>query len=207
MRGLLFVLASLLMIGAPAAGTIGFQQLTVPDGADKSLAVAVWYPGDSAAISQAFGSFRQTVSIDGHVSDRALPLILISHGSTGSSASHYDTALALAQEGFVVAAVTHVGDNFADQSYAGNRKDLTDRPRQVALVLDYMLSKWSDHDHLDPARVGMFGFSLGGLHNNRAVWRHTGPEPDVGTLFWPSVSTRMPLCETAPRRSARPDHD
>ena len=50
-----------------------------------------------------------------------------------------------------------------DQSYAGNRKDLTDRPRQVSVVLTYMLTGWGQHNRLDAARVGLFGFSLGGF--------------------------------------------
>ena len=146
----------------------------------------MWYPSDSTATSQVFGSFRQTVSIDGRVSGRTLPLILISHGSGGSSASHYDTAVALASHGFVVAALTHTGDNYMDQSYAGNRKDLTDRPRQVIQVLDYMLSQWPGHDHLDPARVGIFGFSLGGF---------TAIVVSGGT---PDLSRMVELCSARP---------
>jgi predicted dienelactone hydrolase len=49
------------------------------------------------------------------------PLVLISHGTGGSGASHYDTALALAlaDEGFVVAALTHTGDNYMDRATQG----------------------------------------------------------------------------------------
>src|SRR5262249_1502024 len=114
-------------------------------------------------VSVSLGPFRQTVVPDGAITGTHLPLVLISHGTGGSNASHYDTALALAAEGFVVAALTHTGDNYMDQSYAGNRKDLTDRPRQVSVVLSYMLTGWTQHDRLDASRVGMFGFSLGGF--------------------------------------------
>jgi predicted dienelactone hydrolase len=186
MRELVFVFASFVAIGTPAAATIGFQQFIIPDTASKPLSVAVWYPSDSAALSQIFGLFRQTVAVDGHISGETLPLILISHGSGGSSASHYDTALALAQGGFVVAALTHTGDNSVDQSYVGNRIDLTDRPRQVELVLDYMLTKWSDHGHLNSARVGMFGFSLGGF----TTLVECGGKPDMRRM--------LDLCSTHP---------
>jgi predicted dienelactone hydrolase len=90
-------------------------------------------------------------------------VVLISHGTRGSAASHYDTALALAGAGSLVVALTHTGDNYLDQSYAGNQKDLTDRPRQVNIVLNYLLTTWPQHDRLDAARVGTFGFSLGGF--------------------------------------------
>lgn len=155
-----FVLISLF---TPALGTVGFQQLSVPDSEGRPISVFVWYPSNDAATPQLLGGFSQTVSRDGQVAGRALPLILISHGTGGGSASHYDTALALAEAGFVVAAPTHTGDNYQDQSYAGNRKDLIDRPRQVKVVLDFMLSVWPAHDRLDSSRIGMFGFSLGGF--------------------------------------------
>jgi predicted dienelactone hydrolase len=87
----------------------------------------------------------------------------MSHGTAGSLASHYDTALGLAQAGFVVVAVTHTGDNSQDQSYAGNRIDLTDRPRQFKQVIRFMLEDWSEHSRIDAERVGVFGFSLGGF--------------------------------------------
>jgi predicted dienelactone hydrolase len=89
-----------------------------------------------------------------------LPLVLISHGPGGSDGRHFDTVLALAGAGFVVVALTHTGNNYLDQSYAGNQKNLTDRPRQVSAVLAYMLTSWTQYDHLDAALVGMFGFSL-----------------------------------------------
>jgi predicted dienelactone hydrolase len=72
--------------------------------------------------------------------------VLISHGTAGSEASHYDTVLALADEGLVVAALTHTCDNYMDQSYVRNRKDLTDRPHQVSVVLNYMLTTWARHE-------------------------------------------------------------
>jgi predicted dienelactone hydrolase len=151
------------MFAKAIAGTVGFQQETIPDRKGKPIEVGIWYPSVAQASSQPLGSFSQTVAVNGEVSGNRLPLVLISHGSGGSLASHYDTALALAQAGFVVAALTHTGDNYRDQSYAGNRKDLTDRPRQVRLVLEYMLTTWPSHDRLDGARIGMFGFSLGGF--------------------------------------------
>lgn len=59
MRALVFQLVFLITIGAPRAGTIGFQLLTIPDPGSKPLSVAVWYPSESAAISQTIGPFLQ----------------------------------------------------------------------------------------------------------------------------------------------------
>jgi len=145
------------------SSSVGHQQITVPDPDGKPLQVAIWYPSAAPASLQPLGLFQQTVAPKGAPSGDRLPLVLISHGVSGSQASHYDTALALAQAGFVVAALTHTGDNSQDQSYVGNQRDLIDRPRQINRVLDFILGAWPEHSRLDPTRVGIFGFSLGGF--------------------------------------------
>jgi len=171
---------------APAFGTVGFEQLSVPDPPGKELSVAVWFPSVGRPVSVSVGPYQQIVIPNGRITGTRLPLVLISHGTGGSYASHYDTALALASEGFVVAALTHTGDNYRDQSYVGNRKDLTDRPRQVSVVLTYMLATWTQHQRLDGERVGLFGFSLGGF----TILVESGGVPDLGRM--------RELCATRP---------
>jgi predicted dienelactone hydrolase len=171
---------------APAFGTVGFEQLSVPDPAGKALSVAVWFPSVGTPVSVSVGPYQQLVVPNGRITGTRLPLVLISHGTGGSYASHYDTALALASDGFVVAALTHTGDNYMDQSYVGNRKDLTDRPRQVSVVLTYMLATWTEHQRLDEERVGLFGFSLGGF----TTLVESGGVPDLSRL--------QELCATRP---------
>ncbi|MCK7495223.1 MAG: hypothetical protein MZW92_32090 [Comamonadaceae bacterium] len=53
------------------------------------------------------------------VAGGGLPLVVVSHGNGGGPQSHADLALALASAGYVVAAPMHTGDNFFDQSAAG----------------------------------------------------------------------------------------
>ena len=143
--------------------TVGFQQVSVPDPEGKPIAMAIWYPSDAPAADSPLGMFSQFVATNAPLAGKQLPLILISHGTSGSFASHFDTALALAKAGFVAAAITHTGDSFADQSYTGNQINLIDRPRQIRVALDYLLESWKDHAQLDSERIGMFGFSLGGF--------------------------------------------
>ena len=57
-----------------------------------------------------------SVSSNAPVRGKNLPLVVMSHGNGGSLLSRFDTAIALADAGFVVVAVTHTGDNYADQS-------------------------------------------------------------------------------------------
>ena len=85
---------------------------------------------------------------------------MISHGTGSTYQNHYDTAIALANAGFVVAAVSHTGDTYDDQSRA---VFVMDRPQHIHRLLDYMLAEWPDHARIDASRVGMFGFSAGGF--------------------------------------------
>ena len=104
------------MLGATPALSAGFEQVMVPDPDGAPLEVGIWYPSEAPAAPQRLGLFQQTVADGGAVAGRDLPLIVMSHGTGGSFEGHYDTALALAEAGFVVAAVTHTGDNYRDRS-------------------------------------------------------------------------------------------
>jgi predicted dienelactone hydrolase len=105
------------------------------------------------------------------------PILLFSHGLTGSPISgDYIGALRLfASWGYVVAAPFH-GDtrfanvkleSFSDQLYALlHIKDFVAmqavRPLSLSLALDAVLASPQFAGHVDPARVGGFGASLGG---------------------------------------------
>lgn len=145
---------------AAAALAAGFETLQAADGADKLLEVAVWYPTEAVAQQVDLGPFTLNIARGGAIAGRGLPLIVISHGNGGSSLGHHDTAIALAQAGFVVAAVMHTGDNYADQS---REASMMDRPRHISRVIDHMLTKWHGRDRIDATRIGVFGFSSGGF--------------------------------------------
>ena len=50
---------------APAFGTVGFQQLSVPDPPGKALSVAVWFPSVGKPALMPVGPFQQMVVPDG----------------------------------------------------------------------------------------------------------------------------------------------
>ena len=182
--GLILGLALLGMCAALApAHAVGFQHRSVPDGGDPPLDVGIWYPSDAPAAPHRLGLGEQTVAPDGAVAGNNLPLVLISHGSGGWFGGHVDTALALARAGFVVAALSHTGDTYADSSRA---LKLAGRPAQVKRLLDYMLADWPGHARIDPARVGVFGFSAGGFTALVLI----GGVPDLARI--------APHCEARP---------
>lgn len=129
-----------------------------PDG--QRLEIGVWYPSASTPAAVAFGPTTMTVAMNAPIHGSALPLIVISHGTGGSLFGHADTAIALADAGYVVAALNHTGDNYRDQSRA---LYVMDRPLQVSRVIDHMLRTWPEHERIDPSRIGVFGFSAGGF--------------------------------------------
>lgn len=145
---------------ASLVNTAGFQLQTAADPDDQPLKVGVWYPSDAPPGVQP--GLNEPVAMNGAAIGDGLPLIIISHGNGGSLSSHSDTAVALAEAGFVVASATHTGDNFRDQSYAGTQRWFTDRPRHIERVIDYMLMQWPERARLDAKRIGFFGFSMGG---------------------------------------------
>jgi predicted dienelactone hydrolase len=138
----------------------GFHFDVAKTSAGEPLELAVWYPSGGSKQTLSIGPTSMNVSPDGPIAGDALPMIVISHGTGGSSLSHFDTAIALANAGYVVVAITHKGDNYKDQSRS---TDILDRPRQISRVIDYMLQGWRNRASIDAARVGMFGFSAGGF--------------------------------------------
>jgi predicted dienelactone hydrolase len=173
----LFLAVSAFVVGL--AGTCvhaaGFQHGFAADPDGKPLEIGIWYPSPAAARPITMGPTTMNVAINGIAQGKALPLVVISHGTGGSYLGHFDTAIALADAGFVVAAVTHAGDNYADQSRSA---DIMDRPRQISRVVDHMLSAWDGRALIDPARIGMFGFSAGGFTTLVSI----GGTPDFSTV-------------------------
>jgi predicted dienelactone hydrolase len=180
MRKLFLSLAVLAAAYFPslAHAATGYQHFTIPDpNGGEALEVGVWYPSDAPGRPQPLDLYTQIVAPDAPIKGQHLPLIVMSHGHGGSFAGHYDTAEALAEAGFVAAAVTHNGDSWRDTSRAIH---LEDRPRQLEVLTNYMLDSWRDHGRLDRDRIGAFGFSAGGF----TVLAFAGGEPDF-TKFAP----------------------
>jgi predicted dienelactone hydrolase len=160
MRLLVFLLT--LLHGTAALAAVGFQwaEAPVPDG--DPLKVAIWYPTSAQAAFKQIGPFDMNVAMDAPVRGARHALIVMSHGTGGSAVSSYDTAMALAEAGFVVAAVQHGGDNYLDHSVAFTARNFINRPQQISRVIDTMLNTWPQHDAIEPTRIGLLGHSAGG---------------------------------------------
>ena len=155
---------------------VGFQMTQVTDADGHLFTIGIWYPTQTQPWPTTLSSVGLwDVARNAPASGSDLPLVVISHGNGGGPASHVDLALALANAGFVVAAPMHTGDNYADQSAVGSVSWLGGRTRELRATVDYMLKNWQGHDHINPERIGAFGFSAGGFTVLTAV----GAQPDL----------------------------
>lgn len=170
---------------------VGFQMARV-ETASGPLSIALWYPTSATPQSTAImeGYFVELAK-DGAVDGDGLPVVVLSHGNGAGSFSHVDLAMALAGAGYVVAAPAHAGDNFADDSRQGDPAIFSQRVDQLRATTDYVLSTWTGATHVDPARVGAFGFSAGAF----TVLASIGGVPDMSLIA--DHCTKQPefICE------------
>lgn len=168
---LALAILSLVIVSSPVeaqAGQAGFERQVTADGTE----VGIWYPATGTPVHQRLGLYAQEVVGHAPVPGGKHPLIVISHGTGGDYAGHVDTAATLARAGFIVAALTHPGDNWRDNSRATR---IEGRPPALSATISYMLQGWSGRAAIDPDRIGAFGFSAGGF----TVLAAAGGRPDM----------------------------
>lgn len=160
---LLAFAVTLYCLGSPVEAA-GIQLLDV----DPALSGAIWYPCAAEPTHVALGRLSAGVdfdlkgSKDCPVTGTKLPLVVFSHGRGGWFGQHHDTVEALADAGFVVAAINHPGDSVSDSSRRDTLSVWGSRAADIVRLLDFVLNNWKGRAVIDPAKVGFFGFSLGG---------------------------------------------
>ncbi len=169
-------LAVLLMSlpGMAAAAGFALETLPQPEYADTPpVEIGIWYPSD-AAPPETETLYGQHLSLDAPVAEGRHPLVVIAPGAGGWIGGHADTALALAEAGYVVAVAGHVGEG--PETAAELPHDwMTGRPAELRAAIDYMTGGWKDAPDIDPSRIGVFGFSAGGY----AALVAAGALPDI----------------------------
>lgn len=157
----LLLLSVLSGTGAATAAGLRLIEVASVDG-KAPIRAAVWSPCAATPVETRIGPFVLPAVRDCPIVEGQYPLIVISHGFAGTYFSHRDTAAALADAGFIVAALNHPGDNALDMKRAGELSALTDRPADIVRLLDHMLTNWKEAGFIDAGRIGVFGFSRGG---------------------------------------------
>jgi predicted dienelactone hydrolase len=182
-RSLAVISLCLLAMLAHAAG---LRVIDVPaDTAGPALHGAMWYPCSEPPSEVKLGNTTLPGVRDCAVNGNKLPLVVVSHGRGGDFVGHHDTAEALADAGFVVAAINHPGDTATDMSRSDDLSALVERPTDIKRLIDFMLDASPLAPKIDPKRIGFFGFSRGGYTGLVLM----GARPD-----WASTIT---LCRTS----------
>lgn len=161
---LCFVLLALPTAGQAASAFYpGFKTLGVwQEEQNLRIDINVWYPSTRRPSDVGYGPWALQVARNGREVEGRFPLILLSHDSTGTRFSHHETAALLARSGFVVAALTHNGDNANNIPHLFTLRQVLDRVGQLRATLDVLLNHADIGHSIDADRVAVLGFGVGG---------------------------------------------
>ena len=123
---------------------------------------SLWYPTEVPNSVVRIGPFAFQGTRDAAPADGPFALVILSHGSGGADLGHWDTAVALAEAGFIAAALVHPRNNFRHDVGDDKRIVLDGRPRQLSAVIDALLVQPPWPSRIDDSKIGAFGFSAGG---------------------------------------------
>ncbi|RJL55521.1 alpha/beta hydrolase family protein [Pectobacterium carotovorum] len=146
------------------ADEAGFRRLTVIDPvAKKPMEAVYFYPSNTVGNTlSSFGPYHVSARNAVKMALGKFPLIVISHGNSGSLWSHHNLATALARQGNIVITLSHPGDNYKDQSGAGATSTIYGRPLQISAAITAVLNNPDISQHIDANKIAFIGFSSGG---------------------------------------------
>jgi predicted dienelactone hydrolase len=180
--------AIILCLAATLAQAAGLRTIDISaEAGGPALSGAVWYPCSQSAGMVDFGKISLPGVRDCPLPARTLPLIVMSHGRTGTFTGHHDTAEVLADAGFIVAAINHAGDTSSDLSRTDDLLIYVQRPNDIKRLVDFMLAAPAFVPSIDRERIGLFGFSRGGYTGLAVI----GANPD-----WANVTERCQQIKT-----------
>lgn len=165
---LLAQLGLLLAVHAHAHAASHAAMRTISAAGTQAFPITLWYP--AAGAPGAAPGAAAPLMPGRH------PLVLFSHGSGGSERNQRGWAEQLARAGYIVAAPRHWGDSFDQPEGRGTDVQLVGRPLQASAALDTLLADPQLGPSIDPARIGMLGFSAGGY----TTLVMSGARPDFG---------------------------
>lgn len=160
---------------------------------DRALGVDCWYPaleGDrTRSVYELLPGvgFTASARTDAAPARGPHPLLVFSHGRSGTRSSYAMLCEGLAARGFVVVAPDHPGDTLADWFLGTAVDDATNeaqRADDVRFVLDAVLDRQAGLDvagSIDTERVALAGHSYG-AHTVLAVAGSTPGDPRIGAV-------------------------
>lgn len=168
MLKLSFCAASLWLMTAALAHSatgVGFRQTELDEGGSRPLHVSIWYPTGQSTKAEIVGEnpvfHGVSVIRDAAPVSSDLPLVILSHGYSGSWRNLAWLAEELAAQGYIVAAPDHPGTTAFDMNPA-QAAMMWERPRDLSRVIDALEGDATLAGKVDVGRVAAIGHSLGG---------------------------------------------
>lgn len=127
-----------------------------------TIPLVLLYPARGPERTERFGPYSLEVARDAPPVGESLPLVILSHGNSGTPWAYRDLAKHLVRSGFVVALPEHRGNSRNDNSLSGTAANLENRPRHISLAIDAIFAGPAMNHHLAPERVSVIGHSIGG---------------------------------------------
>lgn len=184
------LIAVLLIMGMPF--TVGAETPTFHAGVARlsitsgtPLDMLVWYPTEADEMAWQAGPFTMPAARNAAVAPGRFPIVLLSHGGGlggGTPLMLREISVALARRGFVVIAPFH------------GKTGLPGRPLQIRRALEAVVADPRFAPHVDAAKLGMLGFSLG----TAVTLELAGAVPNVAHL--------VAYCAAHPRDVMSCDH-
>lgn len=144
------------------SSSVGYELVQIPDAArTATIPTIIMYPTSAVETDEKLGPFTIKVARNAPATPKVRSLVLISHGTGGSPATHRELARHLASQGFVVGVPEHPGNNRNDNSREGTVELLRDRPRDLKTVTDWIFSQGRFASLFERQVVSVVGHSLG----------------------------------------------
>ena len=158
---------------------VGFHRLSFLDPLDdQPMRAIAFYPSSEATGLTKMGSYEVEATEEAKIAIGHYPLLMLSHGNTGTPLALHDLATSLARKGFVVVAVLHPGDNYKDHSRLGTLSNLYGRPMQISAAISATLADPQLSPYVHDDQVGVIGYSAGG----ETALILSGAQPDLDRL-------------------------
>jgi predicted dienelactone hydrolase len=159
--------------------SVGYHEMSFLDPLDlQPMRAIAFYPSSDKEHSSRLEGYTVEAGEDTRVAIGRYPMLMLSHGNTGTPMALHDLMTSLARKGFVVVAVIHPGDNSTDHSRLGTLSNLYGRPLQISEAITATLGDPMLAPFVNAGQVGVIGYSAGG----ETALILSGATPDLDRL-------------------------